>query len=220
MKHDLFTDALAGNVIGGKVNYAGLDARSSLRQYWREVALAELDQEVTREQILAFYINAYNALIIRGVLAGYKTTSFFQRIRFFYLLRHRIANKTTNLYHLEHETIRPLGEPRIHFALVCSAKSCPKLLDSAYDAEAIDTQLHENAVDFINDKQKNAFNNQSKTAYLSEIFKWFAKDFTHKTSLQQNLAQFVQDERTATYLRSDRFAIEYKKYDWNLNGLR
>ena len=218
MNHNLFTNALAQNVIDGEVNYAGLWASASLKQYWQEIAETPPSSFATDSQRLAFYINAYNALIIRGVLSGQTTESFLHRVRFFYFYWHRIAGKRINLYNLEHKIIRQFRDPRIHFALVCSAKSCPKLFSTAYTAEKLDSQLHENTVDFLNDRQKNYFDLENKTAHISAIFKWFAKDFSQYSSLQSYLAQFVKDKVASDWLNNNEFRICFNQYDWNLNG--
>ena len=214
-----FTAALNQSVSAdGLVNYATLSESTQLESYWNYIANENI-QSFSEEETLAFYINAYNALSIRGILNGRSPKTYLGKIRFFYSDKYDIAGERINLYNFEHKVIRPLGEPRIHFALVCSANSCPKLRPEAYSAETLDAQLDENTIDFINDTSKNYFDIDKKTAHLSKIFDWFTEDFTADgLSLQQYIAQYIHDDEIAALLRDDAFKVKYNKYDWKLNG--
>ena len=213
------SQALGEAVADGQVNYALLAKSDQLKAYWNQIANERIERFQSAEETLAFYINAYNALSIQGILRGRSPTTLVGKFRLFYGDKYDIAGKRMNLYHFEHKVIRSLGEPRIHFALVCSATSCPKLRSEAYTAKALEQQLNENAIDFINDPTKNRFDLENKTAYLSKIFGWFTKDFTATgLSLQQYIAQFIADDEVAIMLRESAFTIKYSKYDWRLNG--
>ena len=214
-----FTQVLSQSVVDGHVNYAFLAESDQLEAYWHYVSSENVDRFESEEETLAFYINAYNALSIKGILKGRSPKNYFGKIRFFYSDKYDIAGERINLYNFEHKVIRPLGEPRIHFALVCSANSCPKLRPEAYTAATLDRQLDENTIEFINDQSKNWFDTEEKVAHLSKIFDWFTEDFTADgLSLQQYIAQYVSDDKVAALLREDAFKIKYNKYDWGLNG--
>jgi len=213
------TQALGQAVTDGQVNYTLLATSSQLNAYWQYVASENIERFKSQEETLAFYINAYNVLSIKGILRGRSPTTYLGKFRLFYSDKYNIAGKRFNLYHFEHKVIRPLGEPRIHFALVCSATSCPKLRSEAYAFEVLDKQLDENAIDFVNDQTKNWFDLENKTAHLSKIFGWFSKDFTATgLSLQQYIAQFIASDEVAAMLSENAFTVKYNKYDWSLNG--
>jgi len=141
-------------------------------------------------------------------------------VRFFKLKDWKLDGREISLYDLERDLIIPLGEPRIHFSIVCASKSCPKLRSEAYAADRLEGQMEENARTFINDRERNRFERDSKVAYLSEIFKWYEEDFTKAAgSVQKYLAKYVNDPEVARDLSAERYAIEWIDYDWRLNGV-
>lgn len=213
-----FADLLKNHVKDGVVDYSAFVDNEGFNNYIKDIENKEITEDLSLEEKLAFYINAYNALAIKGIIDGYSPSSFTSKIRYFYLNKYRIAGKKINLYNFEHKVIRPLGEPRIHFALVCASHSCPKLRSEVYTAEKLDKQLNENAIDFINDQEKNIFDVDKKKAKVSKIFDWFTKDFTKEMSLQSYIAQYIQDEKVKALLLTDSFKVKHKKYDWSLNG--
>lgn len=132
-----------------------------------------------------------------------------------------MAGQRITLHSLEHELIRPLKEPRIHFAIVCASQSCPILQSEAYTLKQLGQQLDAAAINFINDLERNQFNATNRRADLSSIFKWFEEDFVEAAgSLQAYLAPMVDNEKVADLLEQEAFNIGYRKYDWSLNGTR
>ena len=172
------------------------------------------------EEQLAFWINTYNALAIKGIIDGGSPSSFFGRIGYFKTTTYEAGGKTISLYDLERDVIIPLGEPRIHFAIVCASFSCPMLRSEAYTAEHLDEQLELNARRFINDPTRNRFDRGSKVAHLSKIFDWFPEDFEkHSGTVLGYVANYVDDPELAKELRDGGYKIKYLKYDWSLNGV-
>jgi hypothetical protein len=112
-----------------------------------------------------------------------------------------------------------MGEPRIHFAIVCASMSCPRLSNRAYLPETLEQQLDEGARRFINDISRNHFDLPRRIAYVSKIFDWYRDDFELATgSVQRYLASYVEDVEVAKALNNDEFDVRFLKYDWNLNG--
>lgn len=174
---------------------------------------------MSRDEQLVFYINAYNILAARGILDGSSPGSLLGRYVYFKRDRYDVAGKRISLHDLEHDLIRPLGEPRIHFAIVCASASCPILQGEAYMLGKLDTQLDMAARGFINDGRRNTFDTATGVAELSSIFKWFEEDFlASSVTLQAYIAPFVEDEKVAELLRQNAFEVDYLKYDWSLNG--
>jgi hypothetical protein len=183
-----------------------------------------------REEQVAYLINAYNAIVLQQVIDDYPiarsskpaalvrpANSVWQIDGFFNELKHRVAGRNLTLDQIEHEWLRPrYREPRIHFALVCAARSCPPLRREAYRADRLNAQLDEQARAFLNDRARNRF--EAQGAQLSEIFKWFAVDFAGERGLRDYLARYLNSELAAR-IKSEKYDISYVAYDWTLNDV-
>ena len=215
--HGLFDQVLSQHVKNGRVDYKSIESDPRFTQYLNSISVSEPDKFLSREEKLAFWINAYNALAIRGIIDGRSPSSFFGRIGYFKLANYIAGNRQINLYDLEREILVPLGEPRIHFAIVCASVSCPPLRSEAYVASQLEQQLEANASTFINNPSKNRFDGD--TVYISKIFDWFQKDFsTHSGSVQKYLAQYVEDPDFMQKLAAEALKIRHLAYNWHLNG--
>ena len=125
-----------------------------------------------------------------------------------------------SLYELERDVLIPLGDSRIHFAIVCASASCPPLRSEAYLAARLNRQLDDQARVFLNDSKKNRFQPSRRHAQLSKIFDWFEDEFEQRAgSVANYVARYVTDESLAQALRSEQFSIEHLDYDWSLNGV-
>ena len=208
---------LRANVRNGVVHYAGFQDSTGFRTYVAD--LAKPARHSGKSDELAHYINAYNALAIAGILEGLSPSTLLGRARYFKFKEWTLSGRDLTLYDLEHKVIRPLGDPRIHFAIVCASKSCPFLRGEAYAAPILDAQLDEQARQFVNDASRNRFDKATRTAYLSEIFKWFDEDFRAAAgSTQKYVARYVADPEVARAMAADSYRIEWIDYDWTLNG--
>ncbi len=217
--HGEFDAVLRAQVANGVVNYPGIAADGRFQDYVSRLA-DPLPRDLTREERLAFYINAYNALAIQGILNGYSPASLLGRYKFFKRIRYQMDGSEINLFDLERKVIIPMGEPRIHFALVCASYSCPPLRSEAYVASRLDSQLEEQARLFLQDNAKNKFDTNTQTAYLSKIFDWYANDFEGSAgSVQQYVAQYLPSADLAKALMADGYKLKYLRYDWRLNGV-
>ncbi len=215
--HDLFQQVLAGNVINGEVNYPQIAKNESFQKYLKQLAKPQSSED--KSQQLAYWINAYNAFAIKGILDGRSPSTFLGRIGYFKNAKYEVAGRNINLYDLERDVIIPYGEPRIHFAINCASASCPKLFSEVYTAQNLEQQLEKSAYLFIGDQSRNRFDREKKVAHLSKIFDWFEKDFKdYSGSIQKYIAQYVEDPELAAQLRNEEYRIKYMKYDWSLNG--
>ena len=194
----------------GQVDYKALQSNSiNLDNYLKLLSKTSPDTSWSKQQSLAFWINAYNAMTINLVLRHYPLKSikdiknpWGQRIW-------RIGDKLYNLEDIEHQILRKMNEPRIHFAIVCASISCPKLQNEAFQASKIDTQLTKATKEFLADTNRNNISKYSLE--LSKIFQWFSKDFKQNGSLIDFLNQYADIEI------SDKAKIKFKDYNWNLN---
>jgi Protein of unknown function, DUF547 len=217
--HQAFSIVVRTYVHDGQVNYPVIKMDRRFTQY-----LDQLDRvdpnSLLREDRLAFWINAYNAYAIRGILDGYAPGTFMGRYRYFIGRDYRVGGKSVNLYDLERKIlIAQFHEPRIHFAIVCASTSCPKLQPWTYEGAQLNGQLDHVAREFINDPTRNHFDREKKIAYLSKIFDWFTEDFeAHAGSLSRYVSQYVTDPDLAQDLAGMRYRIEFLDYNWSLNG--
>jgi len=229
-EHRAWTHLLERYVRDGRVDYAGLhrDARPALASY--RDALSAVSRtcyaEWTREQRLAFWINAYNANAVELVLEHYPVRSIRaigwvpgSAFRTTFIPMKDLAGGELSLDDIENGHLRKeFGEPRIHFAIVCASVSCPSLRSEAYRAADLDRQLDDQARRFLADRTKNRFDLGSRTFHLSSIFKWFREDFEKASgSLPAFIARYV-DPETAAALAEPGVRLEFLDYDWSLNG--
>lgn len=212
-------DALLQQYVNdGFVDYRGLRQDSRFPSVVKAIEQAD-SGAMSNPQKLAYYINAYNILAIQGILNGKSPAGALGRVRYFYRDKYLVAGEKLTLSALENDYIRTLGEPRIHFAIVCASKSCPPLRSQAYTANDLDRQLDDNTRRFLADKSKNDLDKNTGIASISKIFKWFSDDFEAQGGVQNFLAQYTREPDIAAMLRANGFKIKYRDYDWSLNGI-
>ncbi len=167
-----------------------------------------------RQARLAFYINAYNALAMHGVVAAGVPESLggLTKFTFFYLRTFTVGGKSISLYKFENDVIRPLGEERVHFALNCMVVSCPRLPRVAFSAAGLDGQLDAAARQFIGDSRNVWIDHAKREVWLSAIFDFYTQDFlAHAPSL----IDYVNRYRAAQ-VPSD-FKVRFLEYHWTVN---
>ncbi len=217
--YNLLDEILARNVRNGFVDYDGIASEPELDIFIEQLAETQPTDLASSNAKLAFYVNAYNVLAIKGILDGQSPSSRRGRRNFFKQQQFNVLGEMISLETLEHERIATLGDRRIHFAIVCASISCPRLSSRAYRPESLDVQLHESAKRFINDPTRNRYDPERHIAFLSKIFDWYKDDFIAAGgSVQRYLARFTSDALVQDTLRQGRFEIRFVDYDWNLNG--
>lgn len=172
----------------------------------------------SKNERLAYWINAYNAYTIELILDHYPVssikdikdgTAFINSVWDIKFIN--IEGEEYDLNNIEHNILRQkFDEPRIHAAIVCASQSCPKLRNEAFVADRIDAQLKEQITGFINDDTRNNIISADK-AELSKIFNWFKGDFTKKGSLIEFINQYADEKLNAD---AD---IVWLDYGWGLN---
>jgi len=169
------------------------------------------------EQVMAYHINVYNALAMKGVIdrnipKGF--TSTLKRASFFVFRDIIIAGKKTNLYNYENKVIRPLGEPRSHFALNCMVRDCPRLIQKPYTAENLDAELDAVSKEFFSKPLHLRLDHDKKRIYVSSILDFYTKDFVasgRKKDLPNYINQFLAEPLPEDY------KVRYIDYDWRIN---
>ena len=247
-EHKAWTALLKKHVVlvdGGKnsrVRYADLQKdRDRLKTYLETLSRVG-EQEFkgwSKEQQLAFLINAYNAGTVEKILTRYpdiKSIWDFGRI-FGHPFKDkfiRLLGKEMSLDDIEHDTIRAEGaynDPRIHFAVNCAAIGCPMLREEAYVPGRLDQQLEEQTVRFLSDRSRNRYNPETRALGVSKLFDsppWYGGDFKRGwkgyTSLEQFFAkyagQLADSPEHQQSIRGQKAAIGFLEYDWQLNDTR
>ena len=168
-----------------------------------------------RNDKLAFWINAYNILAIRMVLDHAPLSSIRDAGSLFSPVWSKpagvVAGKMRTLHEIEHEILRGMGEPRIHFAIVCASVSCPDLRREPYRAAMLEAQLNNQAKNFLNTPGK-GLNIGDNGIYLSKIFDWFADDFAASGGITAFISRYRKLPDTPTR------RISFLNYNWSLNA--
>lgn len=200
----------------GMINYKGFKSDLNFDQYITSLSKAN-PENFSREEKLAFYINAYNAFVIKNVTDLYPISSPMKVDKFFDKYNFNVAGEEMSLNQIEYDIVLKIEPVLSHFGLVCAAKSCPRLLQKAYSKENVYKLLKSNGKDFLNNPDKNKLDKKNKTLYLSEIFDWFRDYFVKRYgSLKETVIDFINNS-DAKFLEENEINIKFKKYDWTLN---
>jgi hypothetical protein len=240
--HAPWTALLKKHVVvveGGKASYMRYAEmakdRAALKTYIDTLAkVSEADfKGWSKHQQLAFLINAYNANMIEKILLRYPN------IKSVWDYGKLIGNpfkdnfislfgRKMSLDNIEHDTIRTKGvhdDPRIHMAVNCASIGCPMLREEAFVADRLDAQLDEQVVRFLADRSRNRYNASTGALEVSEIFKWYAIDFSSGfkgiKSREQFFAKYANsltdNPDHQKIIHNGKAAIRHLDYDWSLN---
>jgi len=214
--HAAFDRILRRHVRHERVDYL------SLRKLDWDALIGYLDQlakvnasELSRDEQLAFYINLYNATMIRSVIE--RLTDVYSPSATEYAVFSdelvRLDAGAVSLNQLENDIIRPtFREPLVHVALVCGAQSCPPILARAYRADDLDVVLRRNMTRFLDDSSRNRVDADGRKLLLSKIFDWYSEDFGGPAALPSYVSEYlVTDNDVSDY------SVEFVPYSWRLN---
>ena len=206
----------------GRVDFVSLSAdRKALDRFVEFIRkngpMSSPESFATEAQVLAYHINAYNALAMQGVLdrdIPDDFSSFFKRAGFFKFRQVRVDGKQTNLYDYENKVIRPMGDARAHFALNCMVRSCPRLPRSPFLAEQLDTQLQSATREFFSRKRNIEVVHDKQELWLSEILKFYTQDFVPSGQRQDLIAYVNRYQETPV---PEDYRVRFIPYDWTIN---
>jgi uncharacterized protein DUF547 len=250
--HSIYDSLLKKYVHNGRVDYKGfISSDEEFNTYLKQLGSVSESDYVnwSREEKLAFWINAYNAFTIKAVIEHYPIERNVSLARIIYpknsirqingvwdKLQFQAVGKMVTLNEIEHGILRKeFKEPRIHFAIVCASLGCPDLRNEAYRANVIDEQLEKAATEFINNPQKGVrINPADGKVRLSKIFNWFGGDFIGKyesaelfkdrspkeRAVLNFVRKYLKSEEERRFLEGNNFKISYLDYDWSLNELK
>ncbi len=214
---------------GGLVDYSRWKANptdlQALESYLVHLGCVDMRVPARRESQLAFWINAYNALTIHGILREYPTKSIrdhtaqFAGYNIWKDLKLMVGDQRYSLNNIEHDILRKMGEPRIHLALVCASRGCPPLVNRAYTAEQLDAQLTENGRRYLADARNFRADPRTKSVSLSRLFEWYGTDFG-ATAAEQLAALGPMLPPGSEWAARGVSRVQYLDYDWSLNDQR
>lgn len=214
--HSVFDNLLKSSVKNGRVAYGNFKNNTDFNSYLQSLVTADL-KSMSEDEELAFWINAYNANVIKNVLdhPGIKkpldVPGFFDKIKF------RVAGADRTLNDIENGVIRAKYKtPYIHFGLVCAARSCPPLIPMAYTAGNVRSQLEQNARAYLANSEQNRYDAGRNVLKLSQILDWYKDDFGGAAGTRE----FVKKEGPESWKEkiNDRTRLEWIEYNWTLNA--
>jgi len=163
----------------------------------------------------AYLINAYNLLVISGIIEHYPVVSPQIIPAFFDGKNHVLNHQNISLNSLEQDYLfKTYQDPGLHFVLVCGAIGCPPLISKAYQPNNLDYQIKTQVTLALNSTFIKV-NTAEKKVELSEIFRWYAKDFGNNTKA---ITTYINSFRT-TKIPVD-YKVSYYEYNWSLNDLK
>jgi hypothetical protein len=197
----------------GKVDYKSLKQNfSEVDKLYLQLAGINLTA-ASKNDKMAFYINAYNVIVIRQITEYFPLKSALDKNGFFDKVRHQVGGEELTLDQIEKgKVIIPFRDPRVHFAFSCAAIGCPELGDFAYTAENLQGMLEQRTRSAINNPEFIIVDPATKEVKLSMIFKWYEKDF------------MINEPSVLAYINKysstpipDGYTVSYYKYNWDLN---
>ena len=213
----------------GEVDYAAIKAdRKDLDRYIGQLSTASPENHPglfpTRADQFAYWINAYNAFITRGVVGSYPTHSvrdlgalmgFFRRVEY------TAGGRKMSLSALENDILRKkFADPRVHFSIVCASLGCPMLARSAFTGANLERLLDQQARRFINQRRNVTVDAATNTVRLSKIFGWYTPDFVGskgKTALLDYIRRYARPETLRALDALKQPKIRFYDYDWSIN---
>ncbi len=190
---------------------------SRLEDFLRFVASADPEKDSvtfnSADEVLAFHINAYNALAMYNVIRSDipKKLGGTANITFFVQTKCPIMGREMSLYDYENKVIRALNEPRAHFALNCMSASCPQLPRRPFLAKRLQEQLDYETRKFMNESRNVRLEKGARKVYLSEILKWYKEDFLLVAPDIVTYINRYRDDRVP-----GKYSVNYTPYDWTI----
>ena len=207
-----------------RVDYSALKRSDEWPRLLANLARTSPDALSSRDERLAFWINAYNILAIQIVLDHYPIDDIREAGNLIRPVWKRTAGvvggRSVSLGWIEHEVLRPMGEPRIHGAIVCASVSCPALNRKPFSAARLDAELDGAMQRLLTDRDKGLrIDHDENRLLLSRIFKWFRDDFDAQGGVLGVVVRYAAPAERRWLERHPEPSLRYLDYDWRLNDL-
>jgi hypothetical protein len=200
------------NVANGRVAYDKIHSNPQALKDVLKIAEGISVAKSDAKNYQAFWINAYNLSVIKGLIDHYPTKSPSRHAGFFDKTKHSLGGKQITLNDIEHNLLRgQFNDARFHFVLVCGALGCPPLISKAYLPNSLDAQLEAQTKKAINGSFIRV-NTQKKRVQVSQIMEWYKSDF--KTKGKDEI-DFINKYRTQKL--EGNYKLSYFTYNWDIN---
>jgi hypothetical protein len=214
--NDFFTQTdafLKSYVVKGKVDYKAVKENVVSLNTILTIADHITVDQTDAKNYQAFWINAYNLSVIKGIVDNYPIASPLDKAGFFDKTTYSLAGQKVTLNTIENELLRAkFNDARFHFVLVCGANGCPPLIANAYLPKTLDAQLEQQTKLALNGDYFVKVNDKKKTVEASEIMKWYNEDFVQNGMTE---IQFINKYRANTI--PENYKLKYFSYNWKLN---
>jgi hypothetical protein len=199
----------------GYVDFAALrDDRTDLDRYVAFVAATPAETFAPGAPRLAHYLDSYNALSMFNVIESGipRTHAGIAKLRFFVLREHTIGGRPLSLYRYESDVIRPIGDPRVHFALNCSAVSCPRLPRVPFGVGDLEARLDAETRAFFAQPRHLRIDPQAQRVHVSALLDFYTADFVprHAPSLLAWVARYTSEALPVDW------PVVFEPYDWTI----
>jgi len=246
--HEVFENLLQAFVDeNGYIDYQAWhgtsEARRQLDRYLAAVSRYSPESDLQRfprkSDELAYWMYAYNAYVIKSVLDRWPLGSVtdvkapvevVKGFGFFYRLRFPFGGRPYSLYAIENDIIRKgYRDARIHFVLNCGSDSCPPMLPELPTGDELEPFLQRAAGQFVSNSKHVRVDHANRQIVLSEIFKWYEKDFTSdlrrrglpsEGGLYAYIVNVAPPAVQASLRKASGYAIVFEDYDWSVNESR
>lgn len=206
----------------GRVDFRGLaQDRQDLDRYvaWVGAVSPESHPErfPTPEAVLAYHLNAYNALAMYAVIeTGLPTTlAGLRKLPFFFMRRVVVGGEAMSLHRYENDRILSLGDPRVHFALNCMSVGCPRLPRIPFPSQGLDAVLEAETRRFFADPVYLRVDDAAQEVWVSEILRFYRDDFL---KYAPSLIAYVNRYRPDTLPEiPEHYRLRFIPYDWTVN---
>lgn len=215
ISHEVWDNLLSKHVSdAGKVNYNGFKTDAAkLQSYLDLLAKSEPQEAWSKNETMAYWINAYNAFTVKLILDNMPLKSIMEvnggkawDKQFI-----KIGTKTMSLNNIEHDILRAkYKDARIHFAVNCASISCPRINNTAFNAADLESQLNKMAISFVNNNSKNFIT--ADKVQISSLFEWYKDDFTKGGTIIDFLNKYSKSKINSNA------KITFKEYNWDLNS--
>mgnify|MGYP001184361831 CR=1 FL=1 len=217
-------DITKENVHLTSIKYIFLKNDKQFKYLIRKLEKFPVDSLKSSNEKLSFWINVYNIMAVKIISDHYPVKSIQDIGTWFDLVWNKnagiVGGKAYSLNDIEHRILRKMGDPRIHAAIVCASVSCPDLATFSYKPEDISEQLDNRFKDLLANKTKGFFVHQTEEAiYISQIFKWFKKDFQQAGGIINILNKYAPANKMEDlkHLESGKYSLRYFDFNWSLN---
>jgi hypothetical protein len=231
------------NVRDGFVYYRALKSdRAKLDSYLAALGTMAVDK-LPREEQLAFWLNAYNALVLKTVIdhypiLGHATEYPGRSIRqipgAFDRLQHRVAGRMLTLDQIEQTVLPTFRDPRVYLAIGRGAVGSGRLRSEPFVPARIEAQLTEVALECTSRSECIQIDREQNKIAMSAVFSWREKEFVaafsdqaapafkDRSPIERAVLAFVQPSLLTgekVFLEKNEFQMVYKPFDWTLNDL-